>query len=629
MKDGVRLAVRLWLPEGADQRPVPAVIEYIPYGRMAERTAAAAPMLAPHRIAFVRPDIRGSGDSEGVLRGEYTKQQVDDGVTLVEWLARQPWRNGRVGIRGDSWGGFAALQIAAMRPAPLKAIMVHCASDNRYSDDAHYAGGVLLPENFEWGLLFQTITASPPDPAFVGKRWREMWTERLKALRPVITQWTQHQRYDSFWRQGSVQADYSRISCPVYAIDGQLDPYRNFLPRLLAGLKVPRKGLLGPWPHGFPYKAAPGPGLDWAVEEVRWWRQWLMGEETGMLREPMFRAYLNTRTPSEVWPSDVPGRWVSEDHWPPRTQPMTLFLNDKGLGTKAQPEMGTRRVHSQETLGQTQQSWFPANFPTDLPGDQSVDDRRSCVFDSDPLTEDLDILGNPTALLRLSSNQPVARIALRLNEVTPDGRSWNVSWVLLNLTHRDSHSEPSPLRPGHNYDLDVACYFTAHAFKKGNRIRLSISESLWPLAWPSPQSVELRLITGASKLTLPARAREERDQRPAIPMIPGLQVNSSPVASRPVAPPTVDGDGEITIDFSRLGVRRTASIREGEPNSCIWRGERRSAMKREGIDIEIVSSFRLASTSTHFQLTETLGVREGQVLIADHSWTSEIKRDLM
>jgi len=81
MKDGVRIAVRMWLPEGTDQQPVPAVIEYIPYGRMAEETTAAAPMLAPHGIAFVRPDIRGSGDSEGVLRGEYTQQQIDDGAS--------------------------------------------------------------------------------------------------------------------------------------------------------------------------------------------------------------------------------------------------------------------------------------------------------------------------------------------------------------------------------------------------------------------------------------------------------------------------------------------------------------------------------------------------------------------
>jgi len=115
-----------------------------------------------------------------------------------------------------------------MRPAPLKAIMAHCATENRYSDDAHYAGGVLLPENFEWGLMFQTLTALPPDPAFVGKRWREMWKQRLDALMPVITEWTRHQRYDSFWRQGSVQTDYSRISCPVYIVDGQLDPYRDF-----------------------------------------------------------------------------------------------------------------------------------------------------------------------------------------------------------------------------------------------------------------------------------------------------------------------------------------------------------------------------------------------------------------
>lgn len=629
MKDGVRIAVRMWLPEGADQRPVPAVIEYIPYGRMSEWTTAAAAMLAPHGIAFVLPDIRGSGDSEGVLQGEYTQQQIEDGVTLIEWLARQPWCNGNVGLRGVSWGGCAALQIAAMRPAPLKAIMAHCATDNRYSDDAHYAGGVLLSENFEWGLMFQTLTAAPPDPAFVGKRWREMWKQRLNALMPVITEWTRHQRYDSFWRQGSVQTDYSRISCPVYMIGGQLDPYRNFLPRLLTGLKVPHKALMGPWPHGYPYEPAPGPGLDWAVEEVRWWRQWLMGEETGILREPIFRAYLNTRTPSEVWPSDVPGKWVSEDRWPPRTQTLTLFLNDEGLGARSQPELGVRIVNSQETLGYAKQFWCVFSFEPELPPDQSVDDRRSCVFDSAPLPKDLDILGNPTVHIRLSSNQPVARIAFRLNEVTPDGRSWNVTWGLLNLTHRTSHTDPTPLRPGQEYDLEVSCYFTAHEFKKGNRIRVSVSESLWPLAWPSPKPVELKLVTGASKLTLPVRAREDHDQTPPIPIIQGRQAKTNLGRVSTGSPPVPGDDGVVTIDRSRLGARISASIREGEPNSCIWTGERETTMKRDGVDIKIRAFFRLASTRTHFQLTEALSVQEGQTTITNHNWTNEIKRDLM
>jgi len=294
-------------------------------------------------------------------------------------------------------------------------------------------------------------------------------------------------------------------------------------------------------------------------------------------------------------------------------------------------------VNSQETLGYAKQSWCvfslwnalpgSSGLP-DLPPDQSVDDRRSCVFDSGPLPKDIDILGNPRVHIRLSSNQPVARIALRVNEVTPDG-TWNVTWGLLNLTHRVSYSEPSPLLLGKEYDVDVSCYFTAHAFRKGNRIRLSISESLWPLAWPPPQAVELKLITGASKLTLPVRESENRDQAPPIPMIPGLQANTSPVSSRSVSAPIPGEDGIVTIDRSRLFARMSASIREGEPNSCIWTGERETTMKRDGVDIKIRASFRLASTRTHFQLTETLSVQEGQTTIVNHNWTNEIPRDLM
>ncbi len=123
--------------------------------------------------------------------------------------------------------------------------MPNCATDNRYTDDAHYVGGALTLDNYDWGAEFKTVLVGPPDPAIVGPRWREMWLARLKATPPILAEWLSHQRYDGFWQHGSVAMDYSRIKCPVYAIDGQVDSYRNFLPRVLEHLEVPRKGLFG------------------------------------------------------------------------------------------------------------------------------------------------------------------------------------------------------------------------------------------------------------------------------------------------------------------------------------------------------------------------------------------------
>jgi putative CocE/NonD family hydrolase len=494
LKDGTRLAARIWIPEGAENSPVAVVWEYLPYRKRdseRQRDTGWAEAFVPYGFAFVRVDIRGSGDSDGVLLGEYLQQEQDDAVEVIAWLARQPWSNGSVGMRGISWGGFSSLQTAALAPPALKAIIPQCASDNRYTDDAHYVGGALTLDNYDWGAEFKTVLVGPPDPAIVGDRWRDMWLNRLKATPPILAEWLSHQRYDAFWQHGSVAVDYSRIKIPVYIVDGQIDSYRDFLPRLLDNLRVPRKGLMGPWGHKYPQLADSGPGLNWVTEEVRWWTQWLLGVDTGIMEEPMLRVFLEDRTAAEVWPRDVPGRWVTEPSWPsPHIQTRTLFLNSDGLSDKQGADT-VRICRSQETIGLTKREWFPWNLDIDLPPDQTPDDTRSLTFDSAPLSNDLEVLGRPLASIRVSSTEPVAKLVVRLNEVTPEGKSWSVSYGVLNLTHREGHETPVALEPGRHYEVEVPCYFTAHRFKKGNRIRVAITESIWPLLWPSPRPVTL------------------------------------------------------------------------------------------------------------------------------------------
>jgi putative CocE/NonD family hydrolase len=146
LKDGTRLGVRLWIPEGAERRPVPVVWEYLPYRKrdgVRERDDATALNLAPYGIAFARVDVRGTGDSDGIITDEYSPAELDDGVECVAWLAKQKWSNGSVGMRGISWGGINSLQIAAMAPPALKAIMPMGCVDNRFMGDAHYIGGAL------------------------------------------------------------------------------------------------------------------------------------------------------------------------------------------------------------------------------------------------------------------------------------------------------------------------------------------------------------------------------------------------------------------------------------------------------------------------------------------------------
>ena len=183
LKDGTKLAARIWLPEDAEQNPVPAILEYLPYRKRDgtyERDALTHPYLAGHGYAGVRVDLRGSGESTGLLFDEYAKQEQDDGVEVIAWLAAQPWCNGSVGMRGISWGGINTLQIAARAPAALKAIMPMCCTDTRYTDDAHYIGGALGLTDLQWGVQFKAVMALPPDPAIVGEAWRAEWRKRLE-----------------------------------------------------------------------------------------------------------------------------------------------------------------------------------------------------------------------------------------------------------------------------------------------------------------------------------------------------------------------------------------------------------------------------------------------------------------
>ena len=646
LSDGARLSARIWLPDTAHTTAAPAVLEYIPYrARDLERGRdnQNGAMLASRGIAFLRVDVRGSGESDGVIADEYLPQQQQDSAQIVQWIARQPWSNGAVGARGYSWGGIAALQLAALAPPALKAIMAISACCRRFTDDAHYLGGALLMGNFQWGLAFKTFMGLPPDPEIVGDGWEAMWKARLDAAPDILAQWLSHQREDSYWRNGSISPDFDKIKCPVYAVGGWADTYINQVPLLLEQLKGPRKGLIGPWGHGEPPRANPGPGLHWEYEEVRWWWHWLGGVETGLMREPMLRTYLPDRTASQTSPADTPGRWVAEAHWPsPAVRPLRLYLRDGALADTPSPAK-TLSYTSDRVVGLSHVEWLPFEFPGDLPSAQSQDDAQSLVFDSAPLEADTEILGAPSLKLRLAVNRPVAKVAARLTEVTEDGKSWLVSYGLLNLSHRDGHENPQALEEGRFYDIEIPFYFTGYKFKKGRRLRLALSESLWPLVWPSPQVVTTTLELGACSLTLSVRTPRTPEAPFAVPMVANANLGAAtPSQTRIIGP---DADGEIVVRKEVPGGpaplvdTRTQvlseptswrfSMRPGDPNSCVWRGESSLGLGRDAWNCLLRSSFELRSSKTEFTLTESLkATRDGKVIF-ERTHTHVIARDLM
>lgn len=657
VRDGTKLAARIWRPLSSDETPVPGILEYIPYRKRdltAVRDSIAHPYLAGHGFACVRVDIRGSGESAGVLTDEYLEQEQRDAEDVLAWLAGQPWCSGRTGMMGISWGGFAALQVAARRPPSLGAIAIASFTDDRYADDMHFQNGCLLSDNLaESGTMFAYSTC-PPDPALVGPRWRRMWLDRLDAARPWAAEWLRHQRRDAYWQHASVCEDYSAVRVPVFASCGWADGYSNAVLRLMEGLRVPRKGLIGPWSHKYPHLGVPGPAIGYLQEVVRWFDRWLhdVPEYAGDVEEePVLRAWMQDSVPPSTAYEQRPGRWVGEREWPSpniRHDVHPLVPHHIApLGTEPSTEVLT--VQSPLSVGQFAGKWSSYSAPPDLPYDQREEDGGSLVFQSDVLDEPCEILGAPVVRLEVSANRPVAMIAARLSDVAADGSATRVTYGLLNLTHRDSHDRPEPLRPGERYHVRIPLNGVAQAFPAGHRIRLSLSTSYWPLAWPPPEPVRLSVHTAGSSLDLPIRPI-------ATPDDVSLRTFDDPEGATPLTT-TVRVPGEYRWDVHRnmityesaLEVLKDAGTvryedtgveigkRVHERYSCVAddftsaRGDTEWTMTfaRGAWSTRIETRQSLTCTETGFRLRAELDAFEGEARVCSRNWDLTLPRDLL
>lgn len=652
LKDGARLAARIWLPEDAEERPAPAILEYLPY-RKGDNTAARDSIhhayFAGYGYAAVRVDMRGSGDSDGLLLDEYLPQEQLDALEVIEWLARQPWCSGAVGMMGISWGGFNSLQVAARQPAALKAIITVCSTDDRYTDDCHYMGGCVLGSDLlSWASVMLAYNALPPDPDVVGACWKEMWRERMENAPPFIEAWLSHQQRDDFWKQGSVIEDYSAIQCAVYAVGGWVDPYTNAVPRLLEGLSGPRKGLIGPWAHAYPHLGLPRPAIGFLQECLRWWDHWLKGMDSGIMDEPMLRVWMPESRPPQPLEEEWPGRWVAERGWPvERTVVETLYMKEGAL-TAAPGAEREERLDGIQSNGAGAGAWCPYGNAVGMPVEQRGDDCLSLSYTSAAQAEGVEILGFPEVTLKLSVDQPNALVAVRLCDVDPNGSSRLVSWALLNLTHRGGHANPAPLTPGEVYSVRVRLNAAAHHLKRGHRWRVAVSPTYWPHAWPSPAAARLTLHSGSGcQLRLPIRPPGDLDEtlapfaRPEGAAPPEYEVVRAEGASRTLM---IDqrraltelneffDDGEIRFsDGLSYGgkVSNVYTIVDDEPASARVTCKREISVRRGQWDIRVETASTMTCDETDFYLTNQLAAYESQKPVYTREWTKKIRRELV
>jgi len=633
MPDGTRLSARLWCPTDASDDPVPVILEHLPYRKRdgtCARDALTHPYFAARGYACLRVDMRGNGDSHGLMEDEYTQQELDDAVAVIEWAAAQPWCNGNVGMMGISWGGFNGLQVAAMAPEPLKAVITLCSTVDRFADDIHYKGGCLLNENLGWGATMWSYSSRAPDPA-LRPDWRELWLQRLEAEPFLPSVWLRHQSRDAYWKHGSVCESYDTMTAKVLAVGGWGDAYKNAVPQLVAALPG-AKGIIGPWVHKYPHFAVPEPRIGFLQEALRWWDKWLKGIETGVENDPDMRTYLMDGVRPATWYQERAGRWLADA----QTQTQTWHLGDAGLTSTQHPIHC--RISSPQDTGADGGEYCAIWLGPEQPGDQRSDDARSATFDTAPLADDLSITKAPVIHLRLSADAPVAHVAVRLSHVHPDGASTRITYGVLNLARHLGR----PLVPGQPEDIELTLDHIAYKVPAGHRVRVAISTAYWPLIWPSPTPVTVDIHSGSLSIetlktagnwtfpppdaAAPWQTEELRPEahirRQEVDMVTGLTTLI-----------IEDDFGKIRdSDHGLINgsvARERWSIHPDDPLSahgaCHWTDE----LQRDDIALRTETKCEMWSDETHFHITATLEAFENETRIYHREIADKIARDLL
>ncbi|MBM3531712.1 MAG: CocE/NonD family hydrolase [Alphaproteobacteria bacterium] len=654
MPGGHRLAARMWLPEDAEADKVPAIFEYMPYRKRDQsraRDEAIHRYIAGHGYACLRIDTRGSGDSDGLLRGEWEQGELDDGIAAIEWMTKQPWCSGTVGMIGKSWSGFSALAIAGLAPPALKAIVPVCAGDDRYHQSLHWTGGAFLCEQLWWTDTMVQFNARPPDPAIVGERWREIWKARLADNHPWLIDWLKHQRRDDFWKHASLCERFDKVSCAVFAVGGWADYISRAIPRLMANLKGPRFGLIGPWGHHYPHDGVPEPAVGFLQDCVRFFDRYTKDILNGWDAGPSYRAYLQSFSKPSPKYAAQPGRWIAIEGWPSeKVQPLRFHLNRGRLDKRPKPEQALPHSSPLAT-GLAATEWLSMAIEGEQPRDQREDDGRSLVFDSEPLKRSLDILGRANIEIDLAVDRPVAQLCARLCEVAPDGTSVRVAFQVLNLTHRNSHESPERLIRGQRIRVRLGLPDVGWTFAKGNRIRLALSTSYWPIVWPAPEPVTMTVFTGASTVSLPVLRGPVRTPRFG-PNERGPEIEVDVVHPKQIERRIIRDamTGEITVETEGIGgflgpgrqwlirpietfigheLTKRFTITEGDPASGKGEYKQTYELSRGDWRIRLETRTLFRGTETDWVLTQELVAYDDHEEVFRKTWSNTTPRDLM
>ncbi len=478
MRDGTLLATDLYLPNTPP--PYPVLVVRTPYNK--EALKAVGEDAVRRGYAMVIQDTRGRFASQGQnlpFEGDGWWDNRTDGADTLEWVARQPWCNGKIGTLGGSALGINQMMLAGTGTRHLHAQHLVVATPNLYQ--ALFPGGVLK------------------------KALAEDWLRQQKFDPSALEWWTRHPAYDGFWQARDATRRSAQVNAPAVHVggyydifaQGTIDAFVGYQTRGGRSARGKQKLLMGPWTHGvlqtkvgdvqFPNADKPPCTFH---DAWRWFDHHLKGEPNGVDKEPTVVYYVM----GAVDEPNAPGNeWRTAEQWPPLpTRATPLYLYADGRAGFSQPTAGATRTYRYDpanpvpTLGGRELT-IPAGIKDQRPIENRPD---MLVFTTDPLSEPLEVVGRIKAVLWVSTNVPDTDFFVRLCDVYPDGRSYNIAEGVLRARYHRSLSREPLLQPGRLYRLEIDLWSTAMVFNKGHRLRVHITSSSAPGYDPNPNTGE-------------------------------------------------------------------------------------------------------------------------------------------
>ena len=504
MRDGVVLRADVYRP--AEGGRFPTLVYRTPYGRTETPPDPLITAAVRRGYAVVRQDVRGRYGSDGVF--EPYRQEGRDGHDTIEWAARQPWSNGRVGTYGLSYPGAVQWLAAVERPPSLRA-MVPAMTFSR-PESFWYSGGVWDGSWLDWtwlniapDLRRRLRAPGPQTDEEVARSWDQdrgaarrhrplLALANFKGVAPWYYEWMRHPPGDAYWSFAKLPGRYDRVDAPVLNLSGWFDEAYGPIGAVENFQGAGDALVLGPWTHGGVQRRKAGDrdfGSTAAVDYDGLVLDWMDRHLKGVSSVP-------AGSPVRVFVMGS-NRWRETDRWPfPGARADTMYLLARqGSGTAGKLVRHSIKAGSRETIIRSD----PANPVTDpFEGRFGAHDYRAltagpgvAVFETAPFSVPVEIIGRAVVELGVSASVPDFDLWVQLYDVAPDGTAWNLSTpgtALQRASYREGGPERKLVRPGQTVRLRMDRLITANRFLAGHRLRLVITPQFYPLFSVNPQT---------------------------------------------------------------------------------------------------------------------------------------------